>query len=143
MAAIRHRDTRPEMQIRRGLHARGYRYGLHNRSLPGKPDLVLPKYHAVIFVNGCFWHGHDCAQFHWPSTRQAFWREKISGNADRDARNSAALLEAGWRVATVWECALKGRGRLSLDAIIDSLAAWICSDAAELTLEGERAGADT
>ncbi|MCW2303239.1 DNA mismatch endonuclease (patch repair protein) [Rhodovulum sulfidophilum] len=136
MAAIRGADTKPEMLIRRGLHASGFRYRLHDRKLPGKPDIVLPKHCSVIFVNGCFWHGHDCPLFRWPATRQEFWRAKITGNMERDARNIGMLLASGWRVATVWECALKGRGRLSPEAVIDSLSRWICSGDQRLNLEG-------
>ncbi len=136
MAAIRGADTKPEMLVRRGLHARGFRYRLHDRKLPGKPDIVLPKHHAVIFVNGCFWHGHDCPLFRWPATRQEFWRAKITGNVERDERNIDTLLASGWRVATVWECALKGRRRLSSEVVIDSLARWICSGGQRLSLEG-------
>ena len=91
------------MIIRRGLHARGFRYRLHERRLPGRPDLILPKYHAVIFVNGCFWHGHECALFKWPKTREEFWREKIGSNIARDKASSEALNGAGWRIAVVWE----------------------------------------
>lgn len=138
MSAIRGVDTRPEMQIRRGLHARGFRYRLHDRRLPGTPDLVLPKHHAVIFVNGCFWHGHGCPLFRWPATRQEFWRAKITGNMERDARNDAILLAGGWRIATIWECALKGRRKLPAGAVIDSLSDWLCSDGQRLTLEGLR-----
>lgn len=124
------------MQIRRGLHACGFRYRLHDRKLPGTPDIVLPKHHDVIFVNGCFWHGHGCALFRWPATRQVYWRAKITGNMERDARNEAMLLAGGWRIATIWECALKGRGKLPADAVIDSLSDWLCSDGQRLTLEG-------
>jgi DNA mismatch endonuclease (patch repair protein) len=137
MAAIKGADTKPEMLIRRGLHALGYRYRLHDRKLPGRPDIVLPKHDAVIFVNGCFWHGHACPLFRWPATRQDFWRAKITGNIERDARNIDMLIVAGWRVATVWECALKGRGRLPSEAVIDSLAQWICSGDQRLELEGQ------
>lgn len=137
MAAIKGADTKPEMLIRRGLHALGYRYRLHERKLPGRPDIVLAKHDAVIFVNGCFWHGHACPLFRWPATRQDFWRAKITGNIERDARNIDILIVAGWRVATVWECALKGRGRLPSEAVIDSLAQWICSGDQRLELEGQ------
>lgn len=137
MAAIKGADTKPEMLIRRGLHALGYRYRLHDRKLPGRPDIVLAKHDAVIFVNGCFWHGHACPLFRWPATRQDFWRAKITGNIERDARNIDMLIVAGWRVATVWECALKGRGRLPSEAVIDSLALWICSGGQRLALEGQ------
>ncbi len=136
MSAIRGVDTRPEMQIRRGLHARGFRYRLHDHKLPGTPDIVLSKHHAVIFVNGCFWHGHGCPLFRWPATREEFWRAKITGNMERDPVNEAMPRPGGWRSATIWECPLKGRGKLPADAVIDSLSDWLCSDGQRLTLEG-------
>lgn len=107
MAGIRGRDTKPEMLIRRGLHAMGYRFRVHRRDLPGNPDIVLPKYHAVIFVHGCFWHGHDCHLFKWPKTREEFWQTKICGNVRRDALRCGELKDAGWRVFDVWECSLR------------------------------------
>ncbi|MFN3590955.1 MAG: very short patch repair endonuclease [Thermaurantiacus sp.] len=107
MAGIRGSDTRPELTLRRALHARGLRYRLHDRRLPGTPDLVLPRWRAVIFVHGCFWHGHGCRLFKWPATRSEWWREKIKANIARDIRNTAALGAAGWRVFTVWECELR------------------------------------
>lgn len=107
MAGIRAKNTKPEMFIRRGLHSMGFRYRLHDRLLPGKPDLVLPKYRAVIFVNGCFWHGHECAIFKWPKTREAFWRQKIGRNKANDLRHSVALSALGWRTLVIWECAIK------------------------------------
>jgi len=106
MSGIRGKNTKPEILLRKLLHAKGFRFRLHAK-LPGKPDLVLPKWNAVIFIHGCFWHRHECAIFKWPKTRQDFWREKLSGNAERDTRNVAALLEAGWRVGVVWECSLR------------------------------------
>lgn len=137
MAAIRGTDTRPEMTIRRALHARGFRYRLHPKELTGKPDLLLPKYNATVFVHGCFWHGHDCPLFRWPKTREDFWRDKIGGNQTRDARVRLQLGANGWRIAVVWECALKGKGRLPVSDVIDSLAAWLFSDAKELSIEGQ------
>ncbi len=136
MAAIRSGDTRPEMILRKGLHARGFRFRLHGADLPGKPDIILPKYRALIFVNGCFWHGHGCALFVWPKTRAEFWRLKIEGNVARDRRNEATLSASGWRVARVWECAIRGRQRLTGDAVMDRLSGWICSDTAELDIAG-------
>jgi DNA mismatch endonuclease (patch repair protein) len=112
MSRIRGRDTKPEMLIRHGLHARGFRYRLQDRKLPGRPDLVFPRYHAVVFVHGCFWHGHDCPMFKLPATRQEFWINKITSNRARDARTTAALLELGWRIATVWECSIRGPRKL-------------------------------
>lgn len=97
MAGIRGKDTRPEMILRRGLHARGFRFRLHDRRLPGSPDLVFPGRRAAVFVHGCFWHGHACPLFRLPATRQEFWRAKIEGNAARDKGAEAALLADGWR----------------------------------------------
>lgn len=118
MSRVRGRDTKPELTIRRGLHARGLRFRLHCKDLPGRPDIVFPKYRAVIFVHGCFWHAHDCPMFKWPQTREEFWREKITRNADRDRNAFSLLQDQGWRVMTVWECALKGPGRCSLDHVL-------------------------
>lgn len=137
MAAIRGKDTKPELIIRRGLHALGYRYRLHQAKLPGKPDLVLPKHRAVIFVHGCFWHGHDCPMFHWPKTRPEFWQAKIGRNRERDVETWASAKAAGWRCGKVWECALKGKGRLPPGRVIDSLSQWLSSDADEVCIEGQ------
>jgi DNA mismatch endonuclease (patch repair protein) len=125
MAAIKSGDTKPEMMIRRGLHARGLRFRLHDSQLPGKPDLVLPRHQVVIFVNGCFWHGHDCSMFHWPKTRAEFWQAKISGTVIRDQRNQEALLALGWRIGTIWECAVKGPNRQEIENLLDPMVAAI------------------
>lgn len=111
MAGIRGRNTKPEILIRSLLHRQGFRFRLHARNLPGKPDMVFPRYRAVIFVHGCFWHGHDCPLFKWPSTRPEFWREKIGRNQNNDNRTRTALITAGWRVGVVWECAIRGAGK--------------------------------
>lgn len=107
MAGIRGKDTKPELLIRRALHARGYRFRLHRKDLPGNPDIVLPKHRVAIFVHGCFWHGHDCHLFKWPKTREEFWREKIGRNRERDRLAVEALHDQGWRVVTLWECQLR------------------------------------
>lgn len=108
MAAIRGRDTKPELQVRRGLHALGYRFRLNQHGLPGTPDIVMRKWGVVIMVHGCFWHGHrGCRFFRIPYTRTDFWTEKIHGTIERDLRVHDELLRTGWRVAQVWECALK------------------------------------
>lgn len=133
MAGIRGKDTKPELLIRSALHRAGFRFRLHQASLPGKPDLVLPRYRAVIFVHGCFWHGHGCHLFRWPGTREAFWREKIGRNIARDSRQMADLAGAGWRVAVVRECAIKGRTRLPVTDIAEILGLWLRSN--EKTLE--------
>ncbi len=128
MAGIRGKNTKPELTLRRGLHAAGFRFRLHDRTLPGKPDIVFPKYRAVLFAHGCFWHGHDCHLFKWPSSRPDFWRTKIYRNREVDALASIALQEAGWRQGIVWECALKGKARLSIETVIADCATWLRSD---------------
>ena len=125
MANIRGKNTQPELLIRKGLHARGFRYRLHDARLPGKPDIVFPKYGAVIFVNGCFWHRHDCDLFRWPSTRPEFWKEKIEGNRRRDLQSIADLESLGWRVLTVWECAVKGKNKITPELLLAEIAMWI------------------
>lgn len=127
------------MLLRKGLHALGFRFRLQRRDLPGRPDLVLPKYRAVIFAHGCFWHGHGCDLFRWPATREAFWRDKLGGNMARDARNLLALEAQGWRIAVIWECALKGRGRLPEGEAVARLAAWITSGGQRLEIMAQAA----
>lgn len=136
MAGIRGANTKPEMLLRRGLHARGLRFRLHARDLPGTPDLVFPRHRAVVFAHGCFWHGHDCHLFKWPSTRVDFWRAKIERNREVDARAAGQLAALGWRVAHVWECALKGRTRLPLDEVFDRCARWLREGAGDLVIRG-------
>lgn len=136
MAGIRGTDTRPEMLLRKGLHARGFRYRLHARELPGRPDIVLPRYRAVIFAHGCFWHGHDCHLFKWPSTRPEFWRAKIARNQAVDRRVADELAASGWRRGVVWECALKGKARLPFERVIVTCEEWIRSDRGLFELRG-------
>lgn len=128
MAGIRGKNTKPEQFIRKALHRKGYRYRIHAAKLPGKPDLVLPKYNAVIIVHGCFWHGHDCHLFKWPQSRTDFWKAKITKNRENDAKALNALEAMDWRILTVWECALKGKERLEPDQIIDQITCWLHSD---------------
>ena len=137
MAGIRATNTKPELMLRRGLHAMGFRFRLHDGKLPGRPDLVFPRYNAVLFAHGCFWHGHDCHLFKWPSTRPEFWQEKIDRNRSVDARSEAALAEAGWRQAIVWECALKGRTRLPLEDVIAACAEWLRTGRQRIEIRGE------
>ncbi len=137
MAGIRGRNTRPELVVRSILHRRGFRFRLHRRDLPGKPDLVFPKHRAIIRIHGCFWHGHGCHLFRWPKTREEFWQEKIRSNMARDRRQLSALRDAGWRVATIWECALKGRYRLPIGAVAEACAGWLLSDENELGVRGD------
>ncbi|MDD2918648.1 very short patch repair endonuclease [Rhodoferax sp.] len=131
MAAIRGKDTKPEMLIRRALHARGLRYRLHDPALPGKPDLVFPRYRAVLFVNGCFWHGHDCRYFKIPATRTEFWTEKINANRLRDERQIMLLKKQGWRVMVIWECTV--RDRTSFDQLTATVHDWITNNQAPQT----------
>ena len=104
MSGIRGKNTKPELLVRKALHAQGFRFRLHDKNLPGKPDIVLKKHRTVIFVHGCFWHGHDCKHFKWPKTRPEFWREKIEGNKTRDLKHQQELKELGWNVKVIWEC---------------------------------------
>jgi DNA mismatch endonuclease (patch repair protein) len=126
MSAIKGKDTKPEMLIRRGLHAHGFRYRLHDNRLPGKPDLVLPKYNAVILIHGCFWHCHKCGIFRWPKTRTELWRKKIEANAERDQRQLNEL-HHDWemRSLVVWECALKGKQKRPMDEVVDLVDCWL------------------
>jgi DNA mismatch endonuclease, patch repair protein len=128
MSRVRSKDTKPELLIRRGLHERGFRFRLHRRDLPGSPDLVFPALNAVIFVNGCFWHGHGCSKSNLPVTRRNFWEAKITSNRVRDARCLRELSEAGWRTLVVWECSLVGPTRLPFNELIDRIAAWLHKD---------------
>lgn len=124
MSGIRGKDTRPEIAVRRGLHAAGFRFRLHAARLPGKPDLVLPRWRAVVFVHGCFWHRHPGCRFATtPATRPEFWATKFESNRQRDQRAVDALQVAGWRVATVWECDIR-KG----DEAVQSLIEWLRSD---------------
>lgn len=125
MSAIKAKNTEPELLIRKMLHKKGFRYRIHDKSLPGKPDLVFPKYNAVIQVHGCFWHQHNCHLFKWPKARQEFWRNKISGNYQKDRETEKLLLKEGWRILTVWECAIKGRTRKPIENVINQCAAWL------------------
>ena len=108
MSRIKGRNTRPEMMIRRWLWAKGYRYRLHRKELPGKPDIVLSRYHTAIFIHGCFWHRHGCRATATPESRRDFWLAKFRENVNRDKRNIEALMNNAWRVIVIWECALRG-----------------------------------
>ena len=139
MAGIKGKNTRPELLVRRGLHARGFRFRLHVREVPGNPDLVLRKYNAVIFVHGCFWHGHGCHLFRLPSTRPEFWEAKIRRNRQRDQEVRSQLSEDGWRRLVIWECALKGKTRPDFDTLIHSVARWLRGPRPEGDLAGGQA----
>lgn len=138
MSNIRSKNTRHEVEIRKALHCRGFRFRLHRRDLPGVPDITFPSHRAVVFVHGCFWHGHDCHLFRWPSSNEERWKRKILGNRSRDASSVGKLLASGWRVCTIWECALRGRGRLAKQEVFDATAAWIRSSERLCELRGRR-----
>lgn len=136
MARVRSADTRPELVLRKALHAIGFRFRLHVRSLPGCPDIVMRKHRCAIFVNGCFWHGHaDCKHFRIPKTRPEFWSAKIEANRERDTRAIEALLGCGWRVLVVWECATRS---FQVDNLINIIATWLqgTETSAELSSDG-------
>lgn len=131
MSRIRGKDTRPEMQVRKLLWHQGFRYRLHGSKLPGRPDVVLPRWRAVVLVHGCFWHYHEgCPLFRLPATRPEFWIEKLNRNRERDRRSIRELRHTGWRVATVWECAL----RLDQEMVGHSLCQWVRGQTATLEL---------
>ncbi|AUS41339.1 very short patch repair endonuclease [Ralstonia solanacearum] len=135
MSGIRGRNTKPEILVRSLLHRQGFRFRLHVRELPGKPDIVLPRYHAAIFVHGCFWHGHDCPLFRMPGTREDFWRDKIGRNQANDQKAREALLADGWRVGVVWECAIRGAGK-DLESVARHLGEWLRSEEKEAEVRG-------
>lgn len=125
MSGIRSRNTQPEMILRKALHARGFRYRLHGSTLPGKPDLIFPKYQAVCFVHGCFWHRHPRCRFATtPATRTEFWKAKFMDNIARDRNRIALLRKHGWRVAIVWECSLRNN---RTSQTIERFASWLGS----------------
>ena len=133
MAGIKGKNTRPEMALRRALHSRGFRFRLHVKNIHGRPDLVFPKYRAVVFVHGCFWHRHEgCRYTTTPSTRSEYWQAKFGGNVARDRTVRVALLADGWRVSTVWECALRKPEQVETAA--DLLASWLRRNVAEIEI---------
>ena len=137
MKEIRAKDTKAELLIRRALHSRGFRYRTHVEKLPGKPDIVLPKYHAVVLVNGCFWHGHGCSLFRLPKTRRDFWKSKIDRNRDRDIEVLSLLKSAGWRCLTVWECTIRGPGKREFTSVIDTIESWIKEGNTQTEIQGD------
>ncbi|WP_281177423.1 very short patch repair endonuclease [Pseudoxanthomonas dokdonensis] len=128
MSRIRSKDTKIELEVRHGLHRMGFRYRLGGAGLPGRPDIVLPRYQTAIFVHGCFWHGHTCHLFRVPKTRTEVWRTKIEANQTRDGRNVADLRKAGWKVEVVWECELRGRSIQERTQLLERLGQRILSN---------------
>ncbi len=137
MSGIQGKNTKPEVVVRKALFADGVRYRLHDKQLPGKPDLVFPKYRAVILINGCFWHLHGCHLFKWPSSRPEFWKHKLESNRERDLRNMEQLQQQGWRVLVIWECALKGKQRLPFEQVIQLTSDWLRGKVEHLEITGQ------
>ncbi len=136
MSRISGKDTKPELILRKALHRLGFRYRLHDQTLPGRPDLVFKRFRAVIFVNGCFWHGHDCRHFNWPKSNAEFWHEKISKNRERDSRNVRLLRDLGWRVFTLWECAVRRAGPGAEEMVAVEVADWLESEESNGEMRG-------
>lgn len=136
MSGIRGRDTEPERLIRSALHRLGFRFRLYPTDVPGRPDLVLPRYSATLFVHGCFWHGHDCGLFRLPGTRRQFWQAKIRRNTERDAEVARLLEQQGWRQLTIWECAFRGPDSIGLEETVRRTARWITSRRARGEIRG-------
>lgn len=127
MSHIRSKNTTPEKQIRSALHRAGFRYRICDKRYPGKPDIILPRYYAVIFINGCFWHAHEnCPYFVFPKSNQSFWQKKFNRNKERDAENIKYYQEQCWRICVVWECAIRGKnaGR-KIEKVTDEIIQWL------------------
>lgn len=125
MSSIKGKNTLPELLVRKALHAKGFRYLLHVKSLPGAPDLVFPRYKAIIFVHGCFWHQHGCSNSKMPGTRVEFWSTKLNGNKARDKAQVEKLLGQGWRVAIVWECSIRKTQKAGGDSVFQDVGHWL------------------
>lgn len=134
MRAIKGKNTLPELSVRHTLHAKGFRFRLHDKSLVGKPDLVLPKWKAVVFVHGCFWHQHGCSNSKIPATRREFWSEKLQSNVRRDEQHLKQLLGEGWRVAVVWECSIRRELKFGDTGLFERLSMWL-NEIASTTFE--------
>ena len=140
MASFSGKDTKPELWLRKALYRKGYRYRIHDKSLSGKPDIVFRRFNAVVFVHGCFWHGHNCPLFRMPSSNEQYRKEKINSNRRRDTKVNSQLLEKGWRILTVWECSLKGNAKMNFDNLISAIEDWLCCESNFLEI---REGYDT
>ena len=136
MASIPGKNTRPELIVRKSLHHKGFRYRIHEKRLPGTPDLSLPKYKVAIQINGCFWHGHSCPSFRPPQHRREYWQSKIEMNKTRDRKNNKTLLNMGWRLMVIWECAIQGPRRIDLDILMSIIENWILVGNDYIEIEG-------
>lgn len=128
MSGIRGKNTKPELLIRKAVHRLGLRYRLHSQNLPGRPDLVFPSRQVAVFVNGCFWHGHNCKYFKLPATRSEFWASKIAANKARDCKVRDAITAMGWRHLTIWECAVRGQTKAAPERVAKQVAKWLKSE---------------
>lgn len=137
MANVPRRDTRPEIAVRKALHAMGLRYRLHVRGLPGSPDIVFPRHRAVVFVHGCYWHAHGCRYSSVPATRREFWETKFADNRRRDARAVNALRLDGWRVLVVWECSMRSKGSDSVARTAVLARDWLVGRAPLAAIDGD------
>jgi DNA mismatch endonuclease (patch repair protein) len=139
MSGIKSKNTKAEVEIRKSLFALGFRYRLHDTKLPGKPDILFPRYKAVIFIHGCFWHAHDCHLFKIPATHIKFWKRKLKRNRQKDKENYEALRELGWRILAVWECSFRGKGKkrgIEINRISVRIAKWLRSNSNLLEIRG-------
>lgn len=137
MAAIHSKETKPEIEIRSALHRLGFRFRKNDKRYPGKPDIVLPKYRACIFINGCFWHGHNCKKNKkMPVTNAVFWKEKINKNIERDKKTIFTLQQEGWRIGIIWECSIMGKNRNEkIKDVTDKICYWLEECPSELLIE--------
>jgi len=136
MAGISGKNSKPELLIRKALHRMGYRYRIHYTGLPGKPDMVFPMYHAIILINGCFWHRHNCHLFKWPATRKDFWHKKILASMARDERNLAYYKKLGWKVLVIWECSIKGKTRINVNEVVKLTVDWLRNEKQSFEITG-------
>jgi DNA mismatch endonuclease (patch repair protein) len=137
MSAIRGHNTKPELAVRKGLHALGFRYSLHSNRFPGRPDIVLPKYSAVIWIHGCYWHGHDCGAAKLPASNESYWHPKIARTRARDEKNSAAVAAAGWRYLVIWECCLRGKAAPGIERVLTLAADWLRNGKDSMEFRGD------
>lgn len=137
MAGIKSKNTKPELQIREMLFSNGFRYRLHLKNIPGKPDLVLKKHNVVIFINGCFWHMHNCSLFKMPSTREEFWKNKLLYNKQNDVNNIKLLKQNNWRIIIIWECSLKGKYKLTPEQLFNKISKFIYGNQKTIQIRGK------
>ncbi len=135
MSGIRSKNTKPELLIRQALHKNGFRFRLHQANLPGKPDLVLARYNAVIFIHGCFWHGHDCSVFKWPASNKSFWKIKINKNIKRDQEVLTKFKNKSQRVLVIWECSIRRKKSFNSNKVMNKIISWLRSNKKYTVLE--------